>query len=65
VVEEGADAGDVIAGLLGQRVVDDDEAVLGPAVVAVLLQELEPLVIELRFVPVVLREEVVQRSLSS
>lgn len=65
VIEKRVNAGDVLAALLGQRVVDDDEAILLPAVVPVFLQEFETFVIQRRLVPVVRREELVQAAFTA
>jgi len=60
VIVEVADAGDFVPGFLGDRVVEDDVAVLRPARFTVFLEFLKALVVELLFVPVVLGEELVE-----
>ena len=60
VVVEVADAGDVVPGFLGDRVVKDDVPILRPACFTVFLEFFEAFVVELLFVPVVLGEELVE-----
>lgn len=60
MIVEGAHPGDVVAGFLGQRVVNNDEAIRVPPVVTLVLQVLKPFVIQRGLVPVVLREKFVE-----
>jgi hypothetical protein len=60
VIVEPADAGDFVPGFLGDRVVEDDVAILRPARFTVVLKLFEAFVVELLLVPVVLGEELVE-----
>jgi hypothetical protein len=60
VIVEAVDPGDIVPGLLSDRVVKDCVAVLRPARFTVFLEFLETSVVELLFVPVVLGEELVE-----
>ncbi len=60
VIVEMADSGDFVPGFLGDRVVEDDVAVLRPACFTVVLEFFKAFVVELLFVPVVLGEKFVE-----
>ena len=60
VIVEAADAGDFVPGFLGDRVVEDDVAILRPARFTMFLKLFEAFVVELVFVPIVLGDEFVE-----
>ena len=65
VIVEVADAGDFVPGFLGDRVVEDDVAIPRPARFTVFLESFKSFMVELLFVPVVLREELVESAFVS